>query len=295
MRPATTESIEFAESQYYSHTVNRLGETVKVSRNVHEKGEKVDKPKVTTYKPNYNFIKDLFSSDDEAANIDVLPTVDIPKLINKSQDNEETLITEESKQTTVYLDKESQTESAISPGDLDLGTGSPDPTIDDLYLTTPAEPTTTNKPITVNSQDAGFSFMDYLFGTTAEDSHKHADGEETVKTIESEIPTEAPKLKIVTTESSFIPEEITAASISNENTEAVTAFAEIKKLNSTGESQTESTEGVTEISVVKVESSSVSSFMNPANVVSTSMSTEVSHETEICFRGKCIKTSKDIL
>ncbi|KAH9645615.1 hypothetical protein HF086_005264 [Spodoptera exigua] len=295
VRPATTESIEFAESQYYSHTVNRLGEPVKISKNFHEKVEKVEKPKVTTYKPSYDFIKDLFSSDDEATNIDVLPTIDIPKLTNKSQENEETLITEESKQTTVYLEKETQTESAISPGDLDLGTGSPDPTIDDLYLTTPAEPTTTSKPITVNRHDAGFSFMDYLFGTTAEDSNKQIDGEETVKTIESEIQTEAPKLKIVTTESSFIPEEMTAALLSDENTEAVTAFPEIKKLNSTGDSQTDSTGDVTEISVVKVESSSVSSFMNPANVVSTSMSTEVSHETEICFRGKCIKTSKDIL
>lgn len=297
MRPATTESIEFAESQYYGHTVNRLGQPVKLSKNVHDKTESIEKPKVTTYKPSYNFIKDLFSSDDDA-NIDVIPTVDIPKLTSIASEKDETLITEESKQTTIYLEKETQTDTALSPGDLDLGTGSPDPTIDDLYLTTPTEPTTTSKPVTVNRPDAGFSLMDYLFGTSSDsDDNKQVDSEKEAETTESEIKitTESPKPKIVTTESAFIPDEITAASISDENTEAITDFTEIKKLNSTEESQTESSAGVTEISVVKVESSSVSSFMNPANVVSTSMSTEISHETEICFRGKCIKTSKDIL
>lgn len=177
-----------------------------------------------------------------------------------------------------------------------MGTGSPDPTIDDLYFTTPTEPTTTTKPVTVNRPDAGFSFMDYLFGTTSEDNNKQGDIEKELKTTEAEIhiTTEQPKPKIVTTESSFVPEEITAASISDDNTE-LTVFADIKKLNSTENIKTEKADDTTEISVVKVETSSVSSFMNPANVVSTSMSTEVSHETEICFRGKCIKTSKDIL
>lgn len=33
-------------------------------------------------------------------------------------------------------------------------------------------------------------------------------------------------------------------------------------------------------------------FWDPKNIISTSMSTEVSHETEICYRGKCIKTKK---
>ncbi|KAJ8708262.1 hypothetical protein PYW07_010387 [Mythimna separata] len=295
VRPATTESIEFAESQYYTHTVNRLGQPVKLSKNVHDKTEKIEKPKVTTYKPSYNFIKDLFSSDDED-NIDVIPTVDIHKLTSEAPEKDETLITEESKQTTVYLEHETQTDSAISPGDLDLGTGSPDPTIDDMYVTTPTEPTTTSKPAAVNRPDGGFSFMDYLFGTS-EDNNKQVEDENEGKTTEAEIQvtSESPKPKIVTTESAFIPDEITAASASDENTESVTAFTDYKKLNSTKESQTESPAGITEISVVKVESSSVSSFMNPANVVSTSMSTEVSHETEICFRGKCIKTSKDIL
>lgn len=295
MRPATTESIEFAESQYYTHTVNRLGQPVKLSKNVHDKTERIEKPKVTTYKPSYNLIKDLFSSDDES-NIDVIPTVDIPKLTGKPAEKDETLITEESKQTTV--EHELQTDSAISPGDLDLGTGSPDPTIDDMYVTTPTEPTTTSKPATVNKPDAGFSFMDYLFGTS-EDKQVESEDEDIATTAEIQVTTESPKPKIITTESAFIPDEITGASVSDENTETITAFTEIKKLNfevknSTQESQTESPAGVTEISVVK-ESASVSSFMNPANVVSTSMSTEVSHETEICFRGKCIKTSKDIL
>ncbi|XP_047036770.1 uncharacterized protein LOC124642408 [Helicoverpa zea] len=297
VRPASTESIEFAESQYYTHTVNRLGQPLKLSKNVHDKTERIEKPKVTTYKPSYDFIKDLFSSNDEAENIDVIPTVDIPKLTSKDSEKDETLITEESKQTTVYLPKETQTETAISPGDLDLGTGSPDPTMDDMYVTTPTEPTTTNKPVTDNKSDAGFSFMDYLFGTTSEDNNKQVSPESEAKTTELEIQitTEQPKPKIVTTESAFIPEEITAASVTDENTESVTDFTDIKKLNTSEESQTEKVDEVTETSVVRVESSSVSSFMNPANVVSTSMSTEVSHETEICFRGKCIKTSKDIL
>lgn len=33
-------------------------------------------------------------------------------------------------------------------------------------------------------------------------------------------------------------------------------------------------------------------FWDPKNIISTSMSTEISHETEICYRGKCIKTKK---
>ncbi|CAH0598371.1 unnamed protein product [Chrysodeixis includens] len=288
VRPLTTESIEFAESQYYTHTVNRLGQPVKQSKNVHEKTEKSEKPKVTTYKPSYDFIKDLFTNDKEPTEIDVIPTVDIPKLSSKATEKEdETLITEESKQTTVYLEKESQTQTSISPGDFDLGTGSPDPTLDDLYLTTPTEATSTAAAVTVNRSDAGFSFMDYLFGVTSEDETKATDAD-------VQITTEKPKPKIVTTESAFIPEEITAPSTADDNTETIT-FDDIKRLNSTEETKTEKPADTTEISVVKVETSSVSSFMNPANVVSTSMSTEVSHETEICFRGKCIKTSKDIL
>lgn len=249
---------------------------------------------MTTYKPSYDFIKDLFTNDKEATNIDVIPTVDIPKLSSKASENDETLITEESKQTTVYLEKESQTQSSISPGDFDLGTGSPDPTLDDLYLTTPTEATTTTAAVTVNRSDAGFSFMDYLFGVTSEGKQGEGQNETKATDADIQITTEQPKTKIVTTESAFIPEEITAASTADDNTEIV-QFDDIKRLNTTDEAKTEKTADTTEISVVKVETSSVSSFMNPANVVSTSMSTEVSHETEICFRGKCIKTSKDIL
>lgn len=292
MRPATTESIEFAESQYYTNTVNRLGQPIQQSKNIHDKTEKIEKPKVTTYKPTYNFIKDLFSSDAEA-DIDTIPTVDIPKLTSEAAEKDETLITEESKQTTVYLEKETQTDTATSPGDLDLGTGSPDPTIDNMYITTPTEPTTTSKPEAINRPDAGFSFMDYLFGTS-EDNNKQFDSEIATE-AETTTTTESARPKIVTTESAFIPDEITTVSRNDESTENINAVIDNKKLNSTTENLTENPVGVTEISVVKVESSSVSSFMNPVNVVSTSMSTEVSHETEICFRGKCIKTSKDIL
>ncbi|XP_075985896.1 uncharacterized protein LOC142983017 [Anticarsia gemmatalis] len=288
VRPVT-ESIEFAESQYYTNTVNRLGQPVNVKA-VHEKYENNEKPKVTTYKPKFQFIKDLFTSDDDSDNVDVIPTLDIHRISSKDNDNDETLVNAESKRTTVYVEKETQT---ISPGDLDLGTGSPDPTIDDLYLTTPTEPT----PVKAVDRTDGFSFMDYLFGVTSEDSENKSSETKNATTPEQEIriTTEQPKPKIVTTESAFIPEEITDSSVSDINTN-VPEFMDIKKVDPIIETRTEkSVEDATVISVRKVESSSVSSFMDPSNVLSTSMSTEISHETEICFRGKCIKTSKDIL
>lgn len=280
VRPATTESIEAAESQYYSHTVNRLGEPVKPSKTTHDKTENLDKPqKVTTYKPTFN-IKDIFSDED----IDVIPTVDIPKT-NPEVKPETT--TEPKTTTENVLHKETPTE--MSPGDLDLGTGSPNPSFMEMTTTE-----TASEPSDIDRSD-GFSLMDYLFGTTSSgDEIVDKKDTETKATESFEVTTEPTKLKIITTENSsnIMPEEITETPESDGNAEAVTEFMEIKKSNST-EAVTETSE-VTEKSVV-IETSSVSSFMNPANVVSTSMSTEVSHETEICFRGKCIKTNKDIL
>lgn len=226
----TTESIEVAESQYYTSTVNRLGQQLKQTDpdNIVEDKRKLT---ATTYKPAFQFIKDMFGVDEN-------PEIDTTAEISK--------ITPEN---TTTVKEEGITEKITSPGDLDLGTGSPDPTIDDIYITTEATTATTKQPNT-------FSFMDYLFGITSEDESKND--------TKIDITTEKPKPTMVTTEVSFIPDEITTQ--------------EVKKLD-------ESTE------LPKV---SPSSF-DPANVVSTSMSTEVSHETEICFRGKCIKTSEDVL
>lgn len=279
VRPATTETIEAAESQYYSHTVNRLGEPVNPAKITHDKTDNQDKPqKVTTYKPTFN-IKDIFSDED----IDVVPTVDIPKTIPDVKPEPELKATTEN-----VLQKETPTE--VYPGDLDLGTGSPNPAF--MEMTTTTE--TASEPSDIDRSD-GFSLMDYLFGATSSGDEVEDKKDTETKTTESfEITTEPNKLKIITTENSsnVMPEEITETTESEDNAEAVTEFMEIKKSNST-EPVTETSE-VTEKSVV-IESSSVSSFMNPSNVVSTSMSTEVSHETEICFRGKCIKTNKNIL
>ncbi|CAB3237824.1 unnamed protein product [Arctia plantaginis] len=291
VRPAT-ESIEFAESQYYTSTVNRLGQPVKNMKVVHEKTFN-DKPKVTTYKPKVQYLTDLFSSGDDFADVDVMPAVDIHKIKSKKSPNEGTVTSEESKKTTAYVEKETQT---MSPGDLDLGTGSPDPTVDDMYYST------TNEPVPTKADDRSdtFSFMNYLFGMTSEGSEGSSVGENSTKTTESniQITTEQPKTKLVTTETGFIPEEITeitASSANTDNTDAIDV-SEIQKTNSLEDAKTEKdTVETTFIPVTDVESSSVSSFMDPSNVLSTSMSTEVSHETEICFRGKCIKTSKDIL
>ncbi|XP_047996616.1 mucin-5AC [Leguminivora glycinivorella] len=259
VRPATTEAIEAAESQHYAAAVNRLAPPA--GKAAHDK---LAPAKVTTYKPTFD-IKDIFTDD----SVDELPTVDIPK-INAPEPTP--LATTEN-----ILQKETPTE--MSPGDLDLGTGSPDPTV--------AEPTTTEASTEANiDRNDGFSFMDYLFGTTADENDKKV-----TKATEIEVTMEPAKIRITTTESNVIPEEITAVAESEDTVEAVTEFTEIKKSNAT-EAATEAQRDATEAAV---ESTSVSGFMDPAAVVSTSMSTEVSHETEICFRGKCIKTSKDLL
>lgn len=281
-----TESIEFAESQYYTNTVNRLGQPVKNMKVVHDKTYN-DKPKVTTYKPRRQYLSDLFTSEDDITDYDVIPAVDIHKIKSKKSPDDET--SEGSKKTTAYIDKETQT---ISPGDLDLGTGSPDPTVDDMYYSTSTEPI----PTKADDRSDSFSFMNYLFGMTSEGS----EGDNSTKTTESSIliTTEQPKTKIVTTETGFIPEEITeitSSPASSDSTDSIDVI-EIQKMYSSDDAKTEKDAvEATVLPVTGVESSSVSSFMDPSNVLSTSMSTEVSHETEICFRGKCIKTNKDIL
>lgn len=285
VRPVTTESIEFAESQYYSNTVNHLGHPIEM-KTVHKKSAKVDKPRVTTYKPNFHFLTDLFSSGDDLINDDIITSLHKLNTSNKESDNEETLVSDESKQTTLYLEKETPT---VSPGDLDLGTGSPDSTIDDLYFTTPTEPT----PTKATDRADMFSFMDYFFGVTAEDSDTDSKNDATHPT-ESEIQVTTEQSKLKTTETAFIPDEITALSVGEDRTD-FSEFTDIKKVNTTEAFKSDDRHHSTGSPDVKVESSSVSSFMDPVNVLSTSMSTEISHETEICFRGKCIKTNKDLL
>lgn len=269
VRPVATESIEAAESQYYTNTVNILGQTTKTKPTTHnnDKSKHEKKASVTTYKPTFQFMKDIFSSDDVTANEDVVPTIEISKL-NPKPDVEKNDEEKENK-TTV---KENQTEKTeVSPGELDLGTGSPDPTMDNLYTT---EPTTAQA-------EKKFSIMDYLFGTTSEEETKTKN--ESTTQIQIETSTDSMKTKIPTTESTFIPDEITD-SLAGEVTEV---GEDIKKVTTTPkESTTTTTESP------KIELTSQSSFMNLSNVVSTSMSTEISHETEICFRGKCIKTFK---
>ncbi|XP_063834153.1 mucin-2-like [Ostrinia nubilalis] len=283
VRPVT-ESIETAESQYYTNTVNRLGEAVPPSKLTHDKTSKYDKPRfsVTTYKPSFQFIKDFFDSEDDFPE-DVLPTIDIPKIDKHAPEKKP--VTEETYDKTEEI---RTTEKTPSPGDMDLGTGSPDPTLmDSMYYSTPTEPTSSENVLSLLDRADGFSFMDYLFGVTDNKKVKNEttpDPTATTVATEVDINTEQPKSKATTTDSTYIPEEFT---VTDDNTETVTEFTDIRKIDTVEPTETNP--------VVSFETSSESSFMNPANVVSTSMSTEISHETEICFRGKCIKTNKDLL
>ncbi|XP_041971929.1 uncharacterized protein LOC121727930 [Aricia agestis] len=265
VRPVS-EGIETAESQYYSKTVNRLGQSVPTN-SIDQVVEDKPKFKVTTYKPQYSFIKNLFDNNEDE--LDVIPEIDIPKINATSEvDVKETVkLTTES-----FLNKETPTDK-VNPGEMDLGTGSPDPTYDDTsYYSEPTEPTSSS---TKHDRSDRFSFMDYLFGVTSSDENEESvpNDRDTDSTDARNIEQE-PQANKTTTESSYIPEEFTAESQSQE--------AEIAT-----EAATSSTE--------RVETSSISSFMDPRRVISTSMSTEISHETEICFRGKCIKTLKDLL
>lgn len=218
---------------------------------------------MTTYKPTFQFLKTIFSNEDEEDVLSTAESMDIVKVTPKTEKNVEKL--------TTVADEE-RTEKYTSPGDIDLGTGTPDPTVDDL-LNTHTEPTTAR--VENISKVDRYSFMDYLFGVTSEGEHEneHAKNETQTTAFDIEITTEV-KPKMITTESSYIPEEITEAGEATDNVEL------------------ETTSKATE--TPKVEETTKSVFMN-VNAISTAMSTEVSHETEICFRGKCIKTSKDIL
>ncbi|XP_053620063.1 mucin-5AC [Plodia interpunctella] len=295
VRPVNTESIEVAESQYYSNTVNRLGESVK--NVIHDKSEKQDKPRVTTYKPNFQFIQNNYDSEDlTSPDTDEILDMDITKL-PKNPHSETTPNEEQQKKTTPIID-EVTTVKLASLGEEDLGTGSPDPTsIDNMYYSSPTEPTASEGVFGMLQKADSFSLMDYLFGTTSSEGISQTDSKNKTVSNESkkttvidniDVTTEQPKPKIVTTESSYIPEEITTVPLEENNTDGAIEFEDIKKIF-----EEKPKEIVTETPAAKV--TSESSFMNPSNVVSTSMSTEVSHETEICFRGKCIKTSKDIL
>lgn len=248
-------------------------------------------------------LKDMFDIENEEE-LDALSTVDIPKITNKPDELSEVVkrLLQESTESNV---KET-TEPSDNPGDMDLGTGTPDPTSDTMYFTTPHPTTTSESSYGILERTDGFSLMDYLFGVTSDDDgHKESKKDfkkfekETLKEdkvkreqVKVELTTEHSKPKLATTESTYIPEELTAVPSEEDKMESVTEN-DLKKLDAEIY-KLEKILDATEKSA-NVETSSVSSFMNPENIVSTSMSTEVSHETEICFRGKCIKTSKDIL
>lgn len=245
VRPVV-EGIDTAESQYYHNTVNRLGQPLRQS---HEKTN-YEKPRidVTTYKP--SFIKDIFSSEDETANDELIEL----KTTTKAEKDEKTTV------------QETRTEVYTSPGDIDLGTGTPDSSFHGSFIS-PTEP--------VKEDIKPFSFMDYLFGVTSEEQREplinKTDVTTTTKAVDVELTTEVKLQTESPTESSFIPEEITEAA--TERTEKLDTTTKVEPT---------------------VEETTISEFMK-VNALSTAMSTEISHETEICFRGKCIKTSKDIL
>lgn len=248
-------------------------------------------------------LSDMFDIENEE-DIDVLPTVDIPKITNKPDELSE--VVNRVLQESTEPNMKETLEPSDNPGDMDLGTGTPDPTLDEMYITTPDATSTSESSYGFLEKADGFSLMDYLFGVTSEND-EHKESKKDIKKVEKEklkhnkvnrekvkveITTEQPKPKLATTESTYIPEELTAVPSEEDKTESVTESdivkldAEIYKLEQILDSTEKS---------ANVETSSLSSLMDPNNIVSTSMSTEISHETEICFRGKCIKTSKDIL
>ncbi|XP_047539469.1 uncharacterized protein LOC125072814 [Vanessa atalanta] len=299
VRPVN-EEIEVAESQYYSSAVNQLGQPI--SKNLLENTRK-DNVKATTYKPNYQFLKDFFDIEDDQ--IDAIPNIDIPKITNSHIETEAEVL-KDNLQSSIQTDVNGDRPAEImSPGDMDLGTGSPNPTLDDsAFYSDPTEPSSI-ATASIDRSD-GFSFMDYLFGETASDKIESVQNN-TTKSIKETETTTTPQAKYAsteteitkvkaTTESTYIPEEITAEIINDGNeegivTESVTSI-ETRTTNSYFNSEEKE---VKENPAVKVETSSISSFMDPTSVVSTSMSTEISHETEICFRGKCIKSNKNLL
>lgn len=298
VRPVN-EEIEVAESQYYSNAVNQLGESI--TKSVFERpGKSNAKVVVTTYKPNYQFLKDFFEVEDDQ--LDAIPNIDLHKVASNKPESSTEMVKESLHSTTRSDLKKNNSSEKLNPGDMDLGTGTPDPTLDDAtYYSESTEPTSSSS---IDRSD-GFSFMDYLFGVTSSDDiespNSKADSTKstqeadirTTPLVNHETETETTKLK-TTTENSYIPEEITAEVTNNVNEDVTESIADISR-NTTNINPSSKEEDVTHKTLVKVESSSVSSFMDPANVVSTSMSTEVSHETEICFRGKCIKTNKILL
>lgn len=258
---------------------------------------------MTTYKPAFQMLKDMFDIENEE-DLDVLSTVDIPKITNKPDELSEVVskVLQESTESNV---KET-TGPSDNPGDMDLGTGTPDPTLDTIYVTTPEPTTTSESSYSLLERADGFSLMDYLFGVTSDDNG-HKESKKDLKKVEKhklkedkvnrqkvkvEITTDQPKPKLATTESTYIPEELTAVPSEEDKTESVTE-SDFKKLDAEIYKLEKILDGTDK--TANIETSSVSSFMNPDNIVSTSMSTEISHETEICFRGKCIKTSKDVL
>ncbi|XP_059045961.1 mucin-2 [Achroia grisella] len=294
VRPST-ESIEVAESQYYTNTVNRLGESVKLSNAVHEKSNINEKPKIsaTTYKPSFQFIKDIFASNEESLyDADALSYVDIPKIDKEvTSEHSEGPVDDEAKISETYTTKEATTIKSTSVEDEDVGTNTPDPTImDNMYFSTPTEPTASENVLGILDKTDSFSFMDYLFGTTSSDNKDVVRNDTITKVPQKniELTTEQIKTKLSTTETTYIPDEITTEPSNQDDQDT---FEDIKKISNDDKTKA----AITTTPITNIETSSVSSFMNPANVLSTSMSTEISHETEICFRGKCIKTNKDIL
>lgn len=292
VRPATTESFEAAESQYYSNAVNRLGQPVKLSKTGHEKSDKIDKSKltVTTYKPTFQFIKELFETDNE--DMEITPDIEIPK-ITTVKSNQHKQHNDRHRTTIAYTTKES--DDSNYPSELDLGTGSPDSTFGaSTYFAAVTEPVITKKDHSAADRSDGFSFMDYLFGVTSpnDDDKKPKKEIQIADNIALNLTTieqsEQTKTK-TTTETTYIPEEFNAVT-TNEDVDniSIDKNQDVTNKNNIVRDSTEPLQN-------HIETTTMSSFMDSLKIVSTSMSTEISHETEICFRGKCIKTNKPML
>lgn len=232
---------------------------------------------------------------------------------------------------TSSLETETATESVESPGDMDFGTGSPDLVMFNIFgeaITSQpniANEQTETEDLSFTNEYNDFEGHEEFYPTTTEreditttlipiDTTNKTDINFTQRSVVTEISKEQPIMQ-TTTE---VPIDL-SAEITEKQTEApTTETEETTYKDTTIESQTtpalqysiyksvtqekhsdkvkENKDIVKKDIVPKIESvestTAGAQFWDPKNIISTSMSTEISHETEICYRGKCIKTKK---
>lgn len=189
-----------------------------------------------------------------------------------------------------------------SPGDMDLGTGSPDAVIMDVEKDN-NDTDTSETPTTVNYEAIEENNSKTTVETATEvETEKYEKETETSYLDSTDIPlgiAMEPEEESTTFNDKETFEQTTMREVSNfENTlgkllSVMELPQEVVPVESTDETANDDStvkpEGQDPVTTTPV------NLLDSKNVVSTSISTEVSHETEICFRGRCVKTKKDDL